>query len=367
MILNKIQIENFRNLKHISFEPSQELTVICGENGQGKTNLLEAIWLLTGAKSFRGAKDVELLPPSKKQAVIQAYTTVAQGIEKEISLSVSLQHTQKTANRTAIVNDVPYGRASNIAGIFSAVVFQPGHLKIIQGSPEMRRNFLDAAICQIYPMYLALLRRYQRQITQKNALLKSYDGTKQTKDLLDIYDLAQAQFGQEIIKKRQDYLQQMIPEICQSYAEISSNREVLTVHYQASLSEHGLLESIQNSRSKDIKAGFCTVGPHREDIQFFLNEKEVKIYGSQGQQRSVILSLKLAEAACVLKITGEHPVILFDDVLSELDEQRQKYLLSKMAHRQIFVTACDQSAFDRTNGHLYMMKEGVLSTVYKNT
>ena len=326
MILKALEVENYRNIPAARFEPGRELTVICGKNGQGKTNLLEAVWLLTGGKSFRGAKDAELIRENAGYAVAEGET---QGFGKEsrIRVFVGGQPGARKA-RTVRVNGVDYGRAANAAGTFTAVVFDPGHLSLVKGSPEGRRRFLDAALCQLYPGYVTLLRQYSRLVTQKNALLKSYWQTPDANGLLDVFDEKLAESGAAVSAKRQEYLALIEPEITGTY--------------------------------RDIAAGFCTAGPHREDFSISIDGRAAKVFASQGQQRSAVLSLKLAEAAGAQKITGEHPVMLLDDVLSELDETRQSYLLSRMEHRQTIVTACDPDLFRRTSGRVYRMEGGIL-------
>ena len=211
MILKALEVENYRNIPAARFEPGRELTVICGKNGQGKTNLLEAVWLLTGGKSFRGAKDAELIRENAGYAVAEGET---QGFGKEsrIRVFVGGQPGARKA-RTVRVNGVDYGRAANAAGTFTAVVFDPGHLSLVKGSPEGRRRFLDAALCQLYPGYVTLLRRYSRLVTQKNALLKSYWQTPDANGLLDVFDEKLAESGAAVSAKRQEYLALIEPEI----------------------------------------------------------------------------------------------------------------------------------------------------------
>ena len=354
MILKALEVENYRNIPAARFEPGRELTVICGKNGQGKTNLLEAVWLLTGGKSFRGAKDAELIRENAGYAVAEGET---QGFGKEsrIRVFVGGQPGARKA-RTVRVNGVDYGRAANAAGTFTAVVFDPGHLSLVKGSPEGRRRFLDAALCQLYPGYVTLLRQYSRLVTQKNALLKSYWQTPDANGLLDVFDEKLAESGDMYAQ----YLMGKL-EITGTYRDIASGSETLAIQYEPSFEpEKGLAPVLRESRARDIAAGFCTAGPHREDFSISIDGRAAKVFASQGQQRSAVLSLKLAEAAGAQKITGEHPVMLLDDVLSELDETRQSYLLSRMEHRQTIVTACDPDLFRRTSGRVYRMEGGIL-------
>ena len=360
MRLKRLEAEHYRNISHAVLEPGPELTVICGENGQGKTNLLEAVWLLTGSKSFRGAKDAELIAQNEPVARLLGETE-SDGMEKKIRVTVAGAQPGMKKGRTAQVNGVDYGRATAIAGIFTAVVFEPGHLTLVKGSPEGRRRFLDAALCQLYPGYLSVFRRYYRQLTQKNALLKLYHKTQGASALLDVFDEELARLGEQMMHRRQEYLAVICPEIYRTYHDISGGREALRVEYRPTCAKGQLLDTLLQNRRRDVAAGFCTAGPHREDFELFLDDRPAKIYASQGQQRSIVLSMKLAEAAGTKEITGEHPVMLLDDVLSELDENRQRYLLSRMEHRQTLVTACDTAAFARTDGRIYRMHDGVLS------
>ena len=359
MRVDRLALQDFRNIHAAELIPEGELTVICGDNGQGKTNLLEAVWLLTGGKSFRGSKDVELIRRGEEFAVLEAATKDSLR-EHEMRITIGGPGSQRPG-RTARLNGVDKGRASALAGAFTAVVFDPGHLSLVKGSPAGRRRFLDSALCQLYPGYLAALRRYTRLVTQKNALLKHYDRTPGAGEMLDVFDEELVRVGEELIGRRKEYLERLFPLLSRNYEEISSGREALTSEYQPSSGEVPLAEAVRRSRGVDLRAGFCTVGPQRDDIEFQLDGQSAKAFASQGQQRSIALSLKLAEASAAEDVTGEHPVMLLDDVLSELDASRQEYLLNRIGGGQTFVTACDPAAFERTSGQVFRMENGVLS------
>ena len=359
MRLKELSLQNYRNIRQADFTPCPELTVICGKNGQGKTNLLEAVWLLTGGKSFRGAKDAELIARDQPFSVLEAETETSDGQQNQIYLTVGGRDTPRPG-RTAKRNGVDLGRASALAGSFTAVVFEPGNLSLVKGSPEGRRRFLDAALCQLYPGYLAAWRRYARLLTQKNALLKHYERTPGAAQMLDVFDEELARYGQELTLRRMDYMKRLRPLATANYRDISQGSEGLELVYQPSFGDKGLLETLRESRKADLKAGFSTAGPHREDFAVLMDGQPAKLFASQGQQRSAVLSLKLAEASCAQEITGEHPVMLLDDVLSELDATRQEYLLTRMRQKQTIVTACDSSLFHKTEGELFRMEGGVL-------
>ncbi len=356
MTLERLVVENCRNIREATLAPDEKLTVIAGQNGQGKTNLLECVWLLTGSRSFRGAKDMELVREGEAFGKIEGKIT-KNGRENRIELLIEGAEGARRG-RFAKVNDVDYGRAGGIAGVFCAVVFEPGHLNLVKGGPEGRRRFLDAALCQLYPGYLAILRRFSRVLTQRNALLKKYHETADAAGLLDVFDTEMAGCGEEISRRRAEYLDQMAPAAEGFYRELAGGAEEMQMRYLPCCDGGALPELLQRARTADIRAGFSTAGPHREDFDVQIGARSARVFGSQGQQRSAVLSLKLAEASVAEAVTGEHPVMLLDDVLSELDESRQAYLLGRMDGKQSVVTTCDASAFARTAGLVVQVQEG---------
>ena len=359
MQLDELRVRNTRNIKDTLLIPGQELTVIAGDNGQGKTSLLESIFLLTGSKSFRGSKDKELV---RREAPCGLLTARAQtdGRESKIEIVIEDGSTGRRG-RYAKVNGVEYGRAAEIAGIFTAVVFEPNHLSLIKSGPEGRRRFLDAALCQLYPGYVGILRRFSRALTQKNALLRHYHQTTDAEGMLDAFDTALAAAGAEIICRRASYLDSAGPAAEGFYQELSGGAEQLSIQYTPCARPQTLAGRYAIARSADIRAGFSTFGPQREDFEVLLSGQSARTYGSQGQQRSAVLALKLAEAEVARQVSGEAPVLLLDDVLSELDEGRQAYLLSRMGGRQSFVTCCDASIFKRTAGKIVRIENGAIT------
>ena len=362
MRLLSLEVTNYRNIASASLTPGRELTVICGNNGQGKTNLLEAIWLLTGGKSFRGGKDAELVRRGEPFAVLEASTLRAQQEEQEpdepnrVRLTVGTPDSQRPR------------RAAGLAGSFPAVVFDPGHLSLVKGAPEGRRKFLDAALCQRYPGYLTVYRRYLRALQQKNALLRrSPVGQErpyaEKMALLEVLNTELAAQGEAIQQRRRAYLERLAPLACANYEELSHGAERMELRYAAQFEPGGLAALLKARQNGEVRAGQSRCGPHREDLELLLDGQPARVFASQGQQRSVVLSLKMAEAAAAAAITGEHPVLLLDDVLSELDDGRKQYLLTRMREKQTFVTSCDDTAFLKTDGEVYRMNGGVLSKI----
>ncbi len=361
MKIETVTLRDFRNIPSLTFSPEEFTTVISGENGQGKTNLLESLWLLTGSKSFRAARDQELVMLGKSQAnIIARLCPVKEDeTEKEIEILVYGEGGGRRG-RFARINGVDYGRAANIAGIFNAVVFDPGHLNLVRGGPDGRRKFLDAALCQVYPGFIGNIRRYQKALTQKNAVLKNYRITPDADYLLDAFDAELTASGEEITKKRHAYLEAVSGFARIFYAELSSNKESLLVQYMPSCAVGELPALLAHSRRADVAAGFSTKGPHREDFDILINERSARTFASRGQQRSAVLALKLSEASQILQITGNEPAMLLDDVLSELDEERQTYFLSRIGSRQCVITTCDHAAFGKAGGKIVTMRAGKL-------
>ena len=367
MILSQHTVQNYRNIAQATFSPGPGLTVICGRNGQGKTNLLESVWLLSGAKSFRGSKDLQLVRRDQSFSVIESLAQRDDGKEEHYRIVIGGANGEAAGirpGRSAQLDGVDFGRATNLAGHFYAVVFAPTHLSLVKGSPDGRRRFVDAALMQLYPGYIAVYRRYIRALAQKNALLRDarrFDGAEQ---LLDSFDAALAEAGWEIIRRRGEYLEGLFSIAEETYASLSAGSESCSFSYHpCAQSAQELLEKIRAARASELRAGCSTVGPHREDLVIKIGGEDARAFGSQGQQRSAALSLKLAEARQIARIAGSEPVMLLDDVLSELDGARRDFLLGKLEGRQVLLTSCDAASFHQTPGGIWEMEAGALRQV----
>lgn len=362
MRLDRLTAADFRNLHDVTLTPDPELTVLCGPNGQGKTNLLEAVWLLTGGKSFRAGKDIELIRRGAEFAVLNG-AFEAGGRAQKLRLTVGGRDTQYPG-RTVSLNDGPRTRAAAVAGTFSAVVFEPDHLRLVKDGPDGRRRFLDAALCQCWPAHITQLRRYNRVLAQKNALLKNYDFTPDGALLLETFNTALAEAGGAVMERRAQFAALLAPLAAANYDEISAGRETLTLRYlpctpfKTGDAAAALAQKLQSLREAELRAGFSLTGPHREDLEISIDGEPGRVYGSQGQQRSAVLAMKLAEADVLGGVLEEKPIMLLDDVLSELDDARQTYLLTHISGKQTIVTTCDSAAFSRTNGKLVRIQDG---------
>lgn len=327
------ECKNFRNIELLSSGSFEEMNVICGENAQGKTNLLEGIWLFTGMKSFRGSKDCDFIRFGEDGAVLKLGFE-AQGIKEEAKLEIK-------EHRTAFLNGKRLKSVSELAGKFKAIVFSPDDLSIVSGGPSKRRKFSDTAIGQLYPAYIGILRNYMRAVTQRNKIIKDYRYDSSLSVMLDVFEDEIAANGEKIISFRKRYLNVLNEFLPNVYGGISCEKEVLSTEYLKSC--ENLREDLLNSRKEDMYSGVTAVGPHRDDIEFKINGINARGFASQGQKRSIALSLKLAEAEVINKISGEYPVFLLDDVMSELDPERQNYVLNRIKGIQSFITCCDPS------------------------
>lgn len=364
MKISRLHLEQFRNIESLSVFPCETVNIIYGDNAQGKTNLLEAIWLLSGAKSFRGAKDADLIRFGESRALIESDFFCA---GRQQTSKIQLE-----GKKTAWLNDIRQDSITAFAGIFTTVVFSPSHLGLVKDGPAGRRKFLDTSICQITPRYIGMIGQYQRILLQRNTLLKDISYASALLDTLDIWDEKLSALGGVIIRMRMEYTRRLQKEAEDIYKGISMERESFSLDYrpfelpvqegqtQREISSL-LLEKMMQNRSEDLRSGSTGIGPHRDDLEISINGRSVRSFGSQGQQRSSVLALKLAESRCIGDILGERPVILLDDVMSELDQNRREYLLNHLTGSQIFITCCDKGYFSQLEGgRVFRMEHGQL-------
>lgn len=365
MKVNALHFENYRNLKENTIYPSDKVNVIYGENANGKTNLLEALWLFCGGHSFRGAKENELICFDK--GFFRLQMDFYSG-ERDQNAEILFDKSKKSIR----INGVDKSSSSYLTEVFSAVVFSPEHLSLIKRGPNIRRKFLDAAICQHRIRYASLLSKYNQIINQRNALLKDIYKHRELKETLSIWDDSLSVVGAQILKERFDYLKAMREPARRYHSGISDEKEVLDIAYlcTAKAEEGDSVEEIceklsaafLSSRQEDYHTGYTSIGPHRDDMDIRINDISARKFASQGQQRSAVLSMKLSEAELLYQKNGERPVILLDDVLSELDNKRQDFLLNKVEDYQVFVTCCEQSNKEQLQrGKVFYVNNGEIS------
>ncbi len=363
MQIDSLSWEGFRNLESGRLQPVPGVNILYGDNAQGKTNLLEAIWLFTGGRSFRGARDSELVRIGGEKARLSLEFTAADR-RQEAEITVEKR-------RAAVLNGVPQASAAQLAGVFCAVVFSPAHLALVKDGPEGRRRFLDAAYCQLRPGYVHTLAEYNRALTQRNALLKDARFRPDCMELLEIFDEKLAQLGARVILARNAYIARLQPIACSVYDGLSGGREQLEIAYRFAADGMTadretlvlqLREMLKARRKEELAAGCTLTGPHRDDLEVTIGGLPARSFGSQGQQRSAVLALKLAEASVLREVTGEQPVALLDDVMSELDVSRQDYILNHIHGWQVFITCCEPSAVLRlAGGRTFHIQSGAVA------
>lgn len=345
MNVTRLEFEHFRNLQDGGIFPCDTINVIHGSNAQGKTNLLEAIWLFTGGHSFRGTKDGELPVLENGRNAEQASLSMTLFTEgREQALQLLFRH----GRRSSIINGIEKKTGSALVGKFCAVIFSPEHLLLVKEGPARRRAFMDGALCQSKPAFARILTSYNKALLQRNALLKDIPRHPELQDTLDIWDERLILFGTQVILERIAFCRALAPKAAEIYGGIAKEKERISFSYApfdgADTQEEiaaRFFFALKNARSTDIRMGFTSAGPHRDDLAMEINGLSARTYGSQGQQRSIVLALKLAEADILFEKTGERPVILLDDVMSELDMSRRDYLLNHFDGRQVFITCCD--------------------------
>lgn len=343
MNVENLKLRNYRNITQCEIEPCDNVNVIYGENAQGKTNLLEGIWLFTACRSFRGSKDSELINFDSQKAILD--------MDFNAFSREQNAHIEIGDGRKIYICGVKR-KPSEAMGSFLCVVFSPAHLALVKEGPYERRRFLDIAISQLKPKYAVTLTQYNRTLQQRNALLKNIAVNPSFYDTLDIWEDKLARYACEIIRQRIGYINKLSTYTDEIYAGLSSGKEKLEISYEQQIKIEGeskleLYEKLKNklalARDNDLVTGFTSVGPHRDDLSIKINFLNARSFGSQGQQRSAALALKLGEAAVIKDFSGEQPVALLDDVMSELDEKRQDYILNHIKNWQVFITCCDPS------------------------
>ncbi len=344
MYIENLKFQNFRNLRDGCINPCEGINVIYGNNAHGKTNILEALWLFCGGHSFRASRENEFIKFGEKFSKLKV-KFFSQEREQEAELVFS------GSRRDVIINGVRKSSSSALIGKYNAVIFSPDDLTLVKRGPSSRRRFIDSAICREKFQNAVLLAKYNQTLNQRNALLKDIYHHSELKKTLEIWDDTLCEFGSSIILQRLSYIEKLSQSACDYHLGISDNTEELKISYISTCDAvygenkkkifQKMRDRLNESREEDFRSGYTNVGPHRDDFDILINGRKAKIFASQGQQRSSVLSLKLAEARVLSELTGENPVILLDDVLSELDRKRQDFLLNKIKGYQVFITCCD--------------------------
>ncbi len=332
MIIKSIELANFRNYDHLQLSFDKGVNILYGDNAQGKTNVLEAIFLSATTKSHKGSKDKEIIEFNEEESHIRTM------IEKrELEYRVDM-HLRKSKSKGIAINGQKIKKAAELIGILNVVFFSPEDLSIIKDGPSERRRFIDMELCQLDKSYLYHLNQYNKVLNNRNKLLKDIIFHPSLKETLDIWDEQLVQYGIQIIKRRAEFIKELNDIIYDIHKKLSGEKEILFLEYEPDIKPEEFKNKVKENRDKDLKLSQTTIGPHKDDCIFMINECDIRKFGSQGQQRTAALSLKLAEIELVKKVTKDNPVLLLDDVLSELDSNRQNYLLNSIGDIQTIIT-----------------------------
>ena len=385
MYLSHLILHDFRNFKRLDLPLGRGLSLFYGENAQGKTNLLEAIAMLATSNSFHATSDREVINWDAPDRIARIVAEVERR-EDETKIEIVVIDAKENGNGSAAsgsperqrkrikINGVTK-KAVDLIGQVTVVLFAPTDLRLVDGSPEDRRRFLDRALCQIRPHYCAALARYRKVIAQRSALLKRIRDNQEEPRMLDYLDDKLTEWANLIIYERRGMVDALNQHVDQLQENISGGRENLRIVYRPSFAVDATwntIEALEQFRSqlsevrrREIQQGVCLLGPHRDDLDFMVNDVDMLTYGSRGQQRTAALAAKFGELAFMRAATGEEPILLLDDVFSELDAARREYLLNQaLQHEQTLITATDYSSFSEeilAKSHRYQVIAGEIS------
>lgn len=343
MIIKSIELQNFRNYEDLNISFDEGTNIFYGDNAQGKTNILEAAYLSGTTKSHKCSKDKEMIRFGEQEAHIR---TVVVKKEKEYQIDMHLKHNR---SKGIAINKVPIKKASELFGILNMVFFSPEDLNIIKNGPAERRRFLDSELCQLDKIYLSDLTTYNKILNQRNKLLKDMVYRPDLKDTLPVWDMQLVETGRKIIRRRKQFVDELNEIVHDIHYRISGEKEDLLLQYEPSIEDIFFEDELSRVKERDMRQCMTSVGPHRDDLLFSIGEVDIRKFGSQGQQRTSALSLKLSEIELVKRSIHDTPVLLLDDVLSELDSNRQNYLLNSIHDTQTLITCTGLDEFVKTD------------------
>lgn len=339
MIIRSLELKNFRNYEEVHIDFSEGVNILYGDNAQGKTNILEAVFVGSTARSHRAGKDREMIRFGEEEAHIK-YFVEKRGITDRIDM-----HLKKNRAKGIALNGVPLRRASDLFGNANVVFFSPEDLNIIKEGPSERRKFMDTELCQLDKVYMNNLANYSKVVMQRNKLLKELENHADYMDTLQVWDMQMVRYGSEVIRRRQEFVCQLEKIMKEIHSNITGGSEDIHVAYEPSVAAEDFERELERHRARDLKARASLTGPHRDDLAFMLGNIDIRTFGSQGQQRTAALSLKLSEIEIVKARIGDCPILLLDDVLSELDAGRQEKLLDSIQNVQTLLTCTGVDEF----------------------
>lgn len=332
MIIKSIKLNNYRNYEHLELDFDNNINILYGDNAQGKTNLLEACYYSAIGKSYKGSKDKDIV--RFEQDALGINTVIGKN-NRDYTIDIIINKNKKKIIK---IDNVPIRKTSELLGLLNVILFSPEDLNIIKNGPSERRRFIDSELCQIDSIYLSDMINYNKVLNNRNKLLKEISVNNSLKDTLDVWDEQLIIYGKSIIKRRREFINELKYYVKDKHLTISGGKEELIINYEPNVDDIFFEDELISKRDKDLRFTQTSVGPHRDDISFKINDIDMRKFGSQGQQRCCALSLKLSEIDIVKNIIKENPVLLLDDVLSELDSNRQKFLLNGLSNIQTIIT-----------------------------
>lgn len=339
MIIKSLELQDYRNYEYLELSFDKGTNILYGDNAQGKTNILEAIYLSATTKSHKGTKDKDIINFNKEEAHIRTYVE-KEGIQTRVDM-----HLRKNKSKGIAIDGQKLKKAADLLGLCNVVFFSPEDLSIIKDGPAERRRFVDMELCQLDSFYLYNLNNYNKIVNQRNMLLKDLFFQPELRETLHIWDSQLVSYGSKLIERRKLFVEQLNDIIYDIHYKLSGGREEIKVVYEPDVEIDNFEKYLRNSQDKDMKLKQTTVGPHRDDFSFYVGGIDIRKFGSQGQQRTAALSLKLSEIELVKRLTKDTPILLLDDVLSELDNNRQNYLLNSIGDIQTIITCTGLEEF----------------------
>ena len=361
MNIRSIELKNFRNYENLEISFDEGTNILFGDNAQGKTNILEAAYMSGTTKSHKGSRDREMIRFGEEEAHLKT-VVVRGGREYQIDM-----HLKKNRAKGIAIDKIPIKKSSELFGILNIVFFSPEDLNIIKNGPAERRRFLDSELCQLDRIYLADLTNYNKILAQRNKLLKDMIYRPSLSDTLPVWDMQLIETGKKIIRRRKQFVDELREIVSDIHYRISGGKEELFLKYEPNIDDIFFEDELSRAKEKDKKLCQTSVGPHRDDLLFSIGDVDIRKYGSQGQQRTSALSLKLSEIELVRKSISDTPVLLLDDVLSELDSSRQNYLLNNISDTQTIITCTGLDEFVRNRFTVNRVFEVIAGHVYERS
>ena len=351
MYIEKIRLQNFRNYENLEIDLNKNIKIIYGENAQGKTNIIESIFLCAFGKSFRTSKEKEMIKFNEEKSLIEAFY---QKKDRDGKIKIELGNKKQIS-----LNGIKIKKLSELLGNINIVIFTPEDINILRDGPVKRRRFLDMMIGQLRPNYVYNLNMYTKTIEQRNNYLRQIKEENKPEEMLEIWDEKLAEYGEKVYIYRKEFIEKIYNKINEIHGNITDNKETLKIEFISNCdNKENYLKLLKERRKLDIIKGFTTKGIHRDDFVIYINGKEVNIYGSQGQNRTVVLSLKIAELNVIYEEIGEYPILLLDDFMSELDEVRRKNFLNNIKNTQVILTCTEKIDLPEIEYNLYNIRKG---------